>query len=84
MEFDCGNSRCLSYFLEPLVLMAPFCGKAIEAKLNGVTNWESELSVDAIRACWLPVFNKFILDDELLGIKVSSINKSIFILLYSD
>jgi RNA 3'-terminal phosphate cyclase-like protein len=73
VDFDCGNSRCLSYFLEMLVLLAPFCGKPIEARLTGITNWDGQLSVDAIRACWLPVFNKFILDDDLLGIKVGTI-----------
>jgi RNA 3'-terminal phosphate cyclase-like protein len=71
-DFDCGNTRCLSYFLEALLLLAPFCGKPIEASLTGITNWSGELSVDAIRACWLPVFNKFILDDELLGLKVTN------------
>ncbi|KAI6220393.1 putative RNA 3'-terminal phosphate cyclase-like protein [Aphelenchoides fujianensis] len=69
VEFDCGNSRCLSYFLEPLVLLAPFCGRPLDVKLRGVTNHHRELSVDAIRACWLPVFNKFILDDEAPVVK---------------
>ncbi|KAI6196324.1 putative RNA 3'-terminal phosphate cyclase-like protein [Aphelenchoides besseyi] len=72
VEFDCGASRCLSYFLEPLVLLAPFCGRPVEVKLRGVTNDYRELSVDAIRACWLPVFNKFILDDEALAIKINA------------
>ena len=70
VEFDCGTTRCLSYFLEALLLLAPFCGKPIDANLTGITNWIGELSVDAIRACWLPVFNKFILDDENLALKV--------------
>ena len=71
VEFDCGTSRCLSYFLEPLVMIAPFCARMLNIKLRGITNSYMELSVDAIRACWLPVFSKFILDDEDLAIKVS-------------
>lgn len=84
VDFDCGNSRCLSYFLETLVLLAPFCGRSIEVNLTGITNWAGELSVDAIRACWLPVFNKFILDDEILGIKVRPFYPSINYLNFLD
>uniref|UniRef100_A0A1I7S966 RNA 3'-terminal phosphate cyclase-like protein n=2 Tax=Bursaphelenchus xylophilus TaxID=6326 RepID=A0A1I7S966_BURXY len=72
VEFDCGNTRPISYFLEALLYIAPFCGQAINAKLTGVTNKEGELSVDALRACWLPVFSKFIMDDENLIIKINS------------
>lgn len=71
VELDCGTTRCLSFFLEPLLFLAPFCKSPISAKLRGVTNAWNELSVDAMRATWLPVFNKFVINDENLGIKVS-------------
>lgn len=71
VEFDCGLSRPISYFLEALIMLAPFCGKPLDVQLSGVTNAPGELSVDAQRACWLSVFNKFILDDENLTLKVS-------------
>uniref|UniRef100_A0A0K0EU78 RNA 3'-terminal phosphate cyclase-like protein n=1 Tax=Strongyloides venezuelensis TaxID=75913 RepID=A0A0K0EU78_STRVS len=70
VSFDCGTSRCISYFLEVLVVLAPFCKRPINAKLNGITNKHDELSCDAIRATWLPIFKKFILNDENLEIKV--------------
>lgn len=35
--FDCGVGRCLSYFLEPLMMMAPFCKNPITAKLKGLS-----------------------------------------------
>ncbi|KAK0395834.1 hypothetical protein QR680_001456 [Steinernema hermaphroditum] len=70
--FDCGTDRCISYFLEPLVMMAPFCKQPLHVKLLGVTNKRDELSVDAIRATWLPVFNKFVLNDEDLSIKINA------------
>ncbi|KAK6045898.1 18S rRNA biogenesis protein RCL1 [Cooperia oncophora] len=41
-------------------------------KLKGVTNAPGELSVDAIRATWLPVYNKFVLNDEKLELKISA------------
>lgn len=70
LEFDCGNTRCISYFLEALLMIAPFCKLPLDVTLKGVTNSHDELSVDAIRATWLPVFNKFVLNDENLSIKV--------------
>lgn len=72
VELDCGTTRCLSYFLEPLLFLAPFCKSPISAKLRGVTNAWNELSVDAMRATLLPVFNKFVINDENLGIKILS------------
>ncbi|VDK57048.1 unnamed protein product, partial [Gongylonema pulchrum] len=70
VTLDCGNSRCLSYFLEPLLMIAPFCKKPLNVKLQGVTNAPSELSVDAIRATWLPVFNKFVIASDPPDIKI--------------
>jgi len=72
VDLDCGTKRCISYFLEPLVMLAPFCKSPLKASLKGVTNAPDELSVDAIRATWLPVFNKFVLNDEILGIKINA------------
>ncbi|PIO73502.1 18S rRNA biogenesis protein RCL1 [Teladorsagia circumcincta] len=40
--------------------------------IKGVTNAPGELSVDAIRATWLPVYNKFVLNDEKLELKISA------------
>uniref|UniRef100_A0A7E4W4W1 RNA 3'-terminal phosphate cyclase-like protein n=1 Tax=Panagrellus redivivus TaxID=6233 RepID=A0A7E4W4W1_PANRE len=72
VDFDCGTSRCISYYLEALVMLAPFCKAPMDITLRGVTNGPDELSVDAIRATWLPVFNKFVLNDEKLGIKIKN------------
>ncbi|VDK18093.1 unnamed protein product [Anisakis simplex] len=70
VSMDCGTERCLSYFLEPLLMLAPFCKRPLSARLTGVTNAPDELSVDAVRNTWLPVFKKFVLNDEQLDIKI--------------
>ncbi|VDO64659.1 unnamed protein product [Haemonchus placei] len=72
LTMDCGVERCLSYFLEPIILISPFCKHAMTVKLKGVTNAPGELSVDAIRATWLSVYNKFVLNDEKLELKISA------------
>uniref|UniRef100_A0A1I8ALD7 RNA 3'-terminal phosphate cyclase n=1 Tax=Steinernema glaseri TaxID=37863 RepID=A0A1I8ALD7_9BILA len=72
LTFDCGTDRCISYFLEPLIMVAPFCKQPLNVKLLGVTNKRDEISVDAMRATWLPVFNKFVINDENLNIKINA------------
>ncbi|CAJ0950698.1 unnamed protein product, partial [Mesorhabditis belari] len=70
VTLNCGNDRCLSYFLEPLILISPFCKQAMRIKLLGVTNAPNELSVDQIKTGWLNVYNRFILNDEALDLKI--------------
>ncbi|EFO26314.2 18S rRNA biogenesis protein RCL1 [Loa loa] len=70
LTFDCGSDRCISYYLEPLLMLAPFCKYPLSAKLLGITNAPYELSVDAIRATWLPVFNKFVFASDSPEIKI--------------
>ncbi|VDN55369.1 unnamed protein product [Dracunculus medinensis] len=66
---DLYLSMFFSYYLEPLLMIAPFCKHPLRIQLNGVTNTPDELSVDTIRASWLPVFRKFVPTDEQLDIK---------------
>jgi RNA 3'-terminal phosphate cyclase len=70
-EVDCGLNRCLSYFMEPLIMLAPFCKHPINLRLRGITNSPNELSVDAINSTWLPVFSRFVLADSNAAIKVN-------------
>ncbi|CAI2344345.1 unnamed protein product [Caenorhabditis sp. 36 PRJEB53466] len=72
VNVDCGINRCISYFLEPLILLSPFCKLAMTIKLKGVTNSPGEISVDGIKAGWLKVYNKFVLNDEKLDIKIQA------------
>lgn len=69
---DCGNDRCLSFFLEPLLMLAPFCKHPLDVKLRGVTNAPNEISVDAIRATWTPAFAKFVISENFLDIKIAA------------
>ncbi|VDK48762.1 unnamed protein product [Cylicostephanus goldi] len=72
LTMDCGSDRCLSYFLEPMIIISPFCKNAMTLKLKGVTNAPNEISVDAIKSTWLSVYNKFVLNDEKLDLKISA------------
>ncbi|GMT33340.1 hypothetical protein PFISCL1PPCAC_24637 [Pristionchus fissidentatus] len=69
-SLNCGLTRCISFYLETLLLISPFCKKPLRVKLEGVTNAPGEISVEAIRTAWLPVYTKFVLNDEDLDIKI--------------
>lgn len=72
LEMECGTERCISYFLESLVFIAPFCKNFLNVRLKGITNSPYELSVDEINAAWLPIFSRFVLADEGAKIKINA------------
>lgn len=42
---DCGNSRAVGYFLEPLIALGPFSKSPMNVTLNGITNDNVDISV---------------------------------------
>jgi len=59
INFDCGNSRAIGYFLEPLIVLAPFAKNPINITLHGITNDNMDTSVDLIRTVLLPQLKRF-------------------------
>lgn len=51
MEHECSLQRGVGYFLEPLVLLAPFAKKPVRITLRGVTNTSSDPSVRRFWFC---------------------------------
>ncbi|THH10790.1 hypothetical protein EW145_g1077 [Phellinidium pouzarii] len=43
---DCPLSRAIGYFLEPLIMLAPFAKKPLDLTLRGITTDDRDLSVD--------------------------------------
>lgn len=74
IDHDCGLERCISYYLEVLLVFAPFCKKPIEATLKGITNDQIDVCVDLLKNSALPVVKMFLgyVDDNDLEIKVIS------------
>ncbi|KAF9227655.1 18S rRNA biogenesis protein [Gyrodon lividus] len=62
---DCPLSRSVGYFLEPLVMLAPFSKKPFQLTLRGITTDDSDLSVDLIRTVTLPHLQLFGVSDGL-------------------
>jgi len=71
---DCNKSRGISYYLEALLYLAPFCKTPFNATLTGVTNEQIDPSVDSLKASALPLIKRFLGDVEgtKLEIKVTA------------
>jgi RNA 3'-terminal phosphate cyclase-like protein len=61
---DCPMSRSVSYYLEPLALLAPFCKNPISITFSGITNENRDPSVDIVRTMTLPLLKLFGLEIE--------------------
>ena len=70
LEHNCGVSRGIGYFLEGLVCLLPFGKKQSSITLTGITNNESDLSVDLFRTVTLRLMRFFMPDAEELSIKI--------------
>jgi len=62
---ECPVSRSVGYFLEPVVMLAPFSKKPLHLTLRGITSDDQDLSVDLIRTVTLPHLQLFGLSDGL-------------------
>lgn len=62
----CPNSRGLVYFLEGLLLLAPFAKSPLSVRLRGVTNGGPDPTCDTFRTATLPLMAKFGISDELV------------------
>jgi len=67
IEHDCGNSRSIGYFLEALIVLAPFGKEPLHASLTGITNHADNLdiSVDLFRVVTLPILRHFGIEQGL-------------------
>lgn len=55
----CPVSRAVGYYLEPLLLLAPFAKNSTNLTFQGVTSNQKDIGVDAIRTVLFPVLEKF-------------------------
>ncbi|KAF8892499.1 18S rRNA biogenesis protein [Infundibulicybe gibba] len=65
LTHDCPLSRSVGYFLEPIIMLAPFSKKPLQLTIRGVTTDEHDLSVDLIRTVSLPHLQLFGISDGL-------------------
>ncbi|KAF8921170.1 18S rRNA biogenesis protein [Mucidula mucida] len=62
---DCPLSRSIGYFLEAVILLAPFAKKPLQLTIRGITSDDNDLSADLIRIASLPHLQLFGISDGL-------------------
>nr|GEV09086.1 probable RNA 3'-terminal phosphate cyclase-like protein [Tanacetum cinerariifolium] len=72
LEHDCGLSRSIGYFLEPLIVLGLFGKKPLSIKLKGITNDPKDPSVDTFRSTTLPLLKRFGVPAEGLQLKIEN------------
>ncbi|KAI7850795.1 18S rRNA biogenesis protein [Circinella umbellata] len=70
LEHDCGTERSISYYLEPIIALAPFSKKPFALTLRGITTDAIDNSVDIIRTALLPQLKWYGIE-ELLELKIT-------------
>uniref|UniRef100_A0A672IWN7 RNA 3'-terminal phosphate cyclase-like protein n=3 Tax=Salarias fasciatus TaxID=181472 RepID=A0A672IWN7_SALFA len=70
VEHDCNPQRSIGYYLEALLMLAPFMKTSLKATLRGVTNDPTDPTVDLLKSTALPLLKKFGIDGEGLDLKV--------------
>ncbi|KAI0064561.1 18S rRNA biogenesis protein [Artomyces pyxidatus] len=65
VSHDCPLSRSIGYFLEPIVMLAPFAKRPLNLTLKGITTDDKDLSADIIRTVTLPHLEFFGISDGL-------------------
>lgn len=69
---DCGLSRSIGYFLEPLILLGLFGKQPLSIRLKGITNDSKDPSVDTFRTTTLHMLKRFGVPFEGLELKIES------------
>ncbi|MQL80330.1 hypothetical protein Taro_012755 [Colocasia esculenta] len=72
LDHDCGLSRSIGYFLEPLIVLSLFGKKSLSIRLKGITNDPKDPSVDTFRTTTLHMLKHFGVSLEGLELKIES------------
>ncbi|TKS84622.1 RNA 3'-terminal phosphate cyclase-like protein [Collichthys lucidus] len=72
IEHDCNMQRSIGYYLEALLMLAPFMKTSVKATLRGVTNDPSDPTVDMLKSTALPVMKQFGIDGEGFELKMAN------------
>jgi RNA 3'-terminal phosphate cyclase-like protein len=59
LSHNCGTVRSIGWFVQPLLVLAPFAKQALSITLSGVTNGPDDVSVDSLRTVSLPLLRHF-------------------------
>ncbi|CAG04883.1 unnamed protein product, partial [Tetraodon nigroviridis] len=72
VEHECSTQRSIGYYLEALLLLAPFTKSPLKATLRGVTNDPVDPTVDLLKSTSLPLMKRFGVDGEAFVLKMAN------------
>ena len=59
IQHNCGTSRSIGWYIEGILPLAIFCKESVHLSLQGVTNDQTDSSVDVVKAVTLPLLKNF-------------------------
>jgi RNA 3'-terminal phosphate cyclase-like protein len=65
MTHDCHPSRPIGYYVEPLLMLAPFCKRPLDITLRGPTHGPSDVNIDSVAAVSIPLLRRLTLGTPL-------------------
>jgi RNA 3'-terminal phosphate cyclase-like protein len=65
LEFQCDNSRCLTYYLEGIIPISLYGKESLQIILKGVTNNDQDISVDTFKNVTCPLLAKCVIGDKV-------------------
>ncbi|MCO5572838.1 hypothetical protein L7F22_026597 [Adiantum nelumboides] len=69
---NCGTSRAIGYFLEPLIILGLFGKSPLSITLQGITNDSKDPCVDTFRITTLPLLKHFGIPIEDVELKITT------------
>ncbi|KAI9144354.1 RNA 3'-terminal phosphate cyclase/enolpyruvate transferase [Paraphysoderma sedebokerense] len=63
LSHTCPTSRSTTYFLEPIIVLAPFTKKPVVLTLEGITTDHIDIGIDVLRTVMLPFLKSFGVED---------------------
>lgn len=76
-ELDCGLRRSLTYYLEVLMYLAPFCKHPLNVTLTGITNDELDPGVDVLRTVHTGIMRKFMKCSEQSDVEINVLSRGL-------
>jgi RNA 3'-terminal phosphate cyclase-like protein len=61
ISHECHPSRPVTYYLEPLLMLAPFCKKPLDINLRGPTHGPTDPNADTLAAVSIPLLRRLTL-----------------------
>lgn len=71
IEHDCGLKRSISYYLETVMYLAPFCKHPLNVTFTGITNDDLDPGVDVLKTVQTGILRRFMKCSEQSDVEIN-------------